>query len=158
MVIALLPQQAGGLESGFLNHWGHLRLSIEQYYPKHLVSHSDAERWAGAVDTVGSTTLASVLAQMMYGSSVVTCGLAGGADLQTTVIPFLLRGINLLGIDSVVQPFDNRLTTWQRIAEDLPLEKLDALTETVGISAVPDAASAIIKGEIRGRLVVDVNV
>ena len=117
----------------------------------------DAERWAGAVDTVGSTTLASLLTQMMYGSSVAACGLAGGPGLETTVIPFLLRGINLLGIDSVVQPFDNRLAAWQRITADLPLEKLDALTETSGLAAVPDAASAILKGEIRGRLVVDVN-
>ena len=77
--------------------------------------------------------------------------------MEPTVIPFLLRGINLLGIDSVVQPFGNRLAAWQRITADLPLEKLDALTETSGLAAVPDAASAILKGEIRGRLVVDVN-
>ncbi|MBO44161.1 MAG: oxidoreductase [Rhodospirillaceae bacterium] len=145
-------------ESGFLESLGASEIIDRTVLSETSGKPLDAERWAGAVDTVGSTTLASVLAQMMYGSSVATCGLAGGADLQTTVIPFLLRGINLLGIDSVVQPFDNRLATWQRIAEDLPLEKLDALTETVGIAAVPDAASAIIKGEIRGRLVVDVNV
>ncbi|MDA0656849.1 MAG: oxidoreductase, partial [Proteobacteria bacterium] len=92
----------------------------------------DAERWAGAVDTVGSTTLASVLAQMMYGGSVAACGLDGGPKLETTVIPFLLRGVNLLGIDSVVQPYDNRLEAWQRIARDLTLDKLDGLTERTG--------------------------
>jgi acrylyl-CoA reductase (NADPH) len=117
----------------------------------------DPERWAGAVDTVGSTTLASVLAQMIYGGSVAACGLAGGPKLETTVIPFLLRGVNLLGIDSVVQPYDNRLQAWKRIAQDLPLDKLDAVTEATGLAGVPDAASAILKGEIRGRLVVDVN-
>lgn len=117
----------------------------------------DGERWAGAVDTVGSTTLASVLAQMKYGGSVAACGLAGGPKLETTVIPFLLRGVNLLGIDSVVQPYENRLVAWQRIAGDLPLDKLDALTETTDLAGVPEAAAAILKGGIRGRLIVDLN-
>jgi acrylyl-CoA reductase (NADPH) len=117
----------------------------------------DAERWAGCVDTVGSTTLATVLSQMAYGGSVAACGLAGGPKLETTVIPFLLRGVNLLGIDSVVQPYAPRVAAWQRVASDLPLDKLDALTETTGLGGVPNAANAILKGGIRGRLVVDVN-
>ncbi|MCG8547859.1 MAG: oxidoreductase [Alphaproteobacteria bacterium] len=117
----------------------------------------DKESWAGCVDTVGATTLATVLTQMKYGCSVAACGLAGGPKLETTVIPFLLRGINLLGIDSVMQPYENRVQTWERIATDLPLEKLDAMTNVTGLGDVGEAAANILKGQIRGRLVIDVN-
>lgn len=117
----------------------------------------DKERWAGCVDTVGASTLATVLSQIAYGGSVAACGLAGGPKLQTTVIPFLLRGVNLLGIDSVMQPYDNRVRTWQRIASDLPTDKLEAMTEVIGLGGVGDAANAILKGQVRGRMVVDVN-
>ncbi len=117
----------------------------------------DKERWAGCVDTVGASTLATVLSQVAYGGSVAACGLAGGPKLETTVIPFLLRGVNLLGIDSVMQPYDNRVRTWQRIASDLPVDKLEAMTEVIGLSGVGDAANAILKGQVRGRMVVDVN-
>ena len=85
------------------------------------------------------------------------CGLAGGPKLETTVIPFLLRGVNLLGIDSVMQPYDNRVRTWQRIATDLPHDKLKALTQETGLAGIGEAANRILKGQIRGRLVVDVN-
>jgi len=114
----------------------------------------EGERWEGAVDTVGGTTLARLLSQMRYGASVAACGLAGGAGLETTVLPFLLRGVNLLGIDSVMQPFENRSRIWQRLAEDLPLDKLDALTEEIVLADVPKAAGDILKGQVRGRLVV----
>ena len=117
----------------------------------------DKESWAGCVDTVGATTLATVLTQMKYGCSVAACGLAGGPKLETTVIPFLLRGINLLGIDSVMQPYENRVRTWERIATDLPLDKLDAMTNVAGLGDVGEAAANILKGQIRGRLVIDVN-
>ena len=128
------------------------RKTLSEYSGRPL----DKERWAGCVDTVGSTTLASVLSQLQYGRSVAACGLAGGAKLETTVIPFLLRGVNLLGIDSVMQPYDNRVRTWQRIATDLPHDKLAAMTEVTELSGIADAAGRILQGKIRGRLVVDV--
>jgi acrylyl-CoA reductase (NADPH) len=117
----------------------------------------DSERWAGAIDAVGGTTLATVLTQLKYGASVAACGLAGGSALPTTVIPFLLRGVNLLGIDSVMCPFDRRQEAWARLTRDLPMEKLDAMTETVPLAALPELAGRILKGEVRGRIVVDVN-
>ena len=115
----------------------------------------DAERWAGAVDAVGSTTLASLLTQLKYGGSAAACGLAGGNDLPASVIPFLLRGVNLLGIDSVMCPIERRREAWSRLARDLPPEKLDALTETVPLEALPGLGQKILKGGVRGRIVVD---
>ena len=114
----------------------------------------ESENFAGAVDTVGGTTLARVLAQTAYGGSVAACGLAGGANLECTVLPFLLRGVNLLGIDSVMQPYDNRVRVWQRLVDDLPMDRLDALTEEIGLSDLPQAANDILKGQVRGRLFV----
>ena len=115
----------------------------------------DAERWAGAVDAVGGTTLANLLTQLKYGASVAACGLAGGGDLPASVIPFLLRGVNLLGIDSVMCPIERRRAAWSRLARDLPLEKLDAMTETVALAALPELGKRILAGGIRGRVVVD---
>ena len=115
----------------------------------------ESETWAGAIDTVGSTTLARVLAQVKYGGSVAACGLAGGPKLEVTVLPFLLRGVNLLGIDSVMQPFENRVRVWDRIASDLPHDKLEEMTEVIGLSGVAEAASSILSGQVRGRLVVE---
>jgi acrylyl-CoA reductase (NADPH) len=117
----------------------------------------DSERWAGAIDAVGGTTLATILTQLKYRASVAACGLAGGSDLPATVIPFLLRGVNLLGIDSVMCPHGERIEAWRRLARDLPLDKLDRMTETVPLSALPELAPKILKGEIRGRIVVDVS-
>jgi acrylyl-CoA reductase (NADPH) len=116
----------------------------------------DSERWAGAIDAVGGTTLATILTQLKYRASVAACGLAGGSDLQATVIPFLLRGVNLLGIDSVMCPPEERILVWQRLARDLPLEKLDRMTETAALSTLPELAAKILAGGIRGRIVVDV--
>jgi acrylyl-CoA reductase (NADPH) len=116
----------------------------------------DSERWAGAVDAVGGTTLATVLTQLKYRASVASCGLAGGSDLPATVIPFLLRGVNLLGIDSVMCPRDDRTEAWRRLARDLPLDRLGRMTQTVPLSALSDLAPKILKGEVRGRVVVDV--
>jgi acrylyl-CoA reductase (NADPH) len=116
----------------------------------------DSERWAGAVDAVGGTTLATILTQLKYRASVAACGLAGGSDLPATVIPFLLRGVNLLGIDSVMCPREERITAWQRLARDLPQERLARLTEIVPLSRLPELAPRILRGEVRGRTVVDV--
>lgn len=117
----------------------------------------DKERWAGCVDSVAGTTLATVLSQMKYGAPVAACGLAGGNGLKTTILPFILRGVNLLGIDSVMQPAENRRRIWQRIVEDLPLAKLDAMTSVRPLADVPQLASEILKGKVRGRTVIDVN-
>lgn len=117
----------------------------------------ERERWAGCVDTVGGRTMATVLAQMKYGGSVASCGLAGGNTLETTVLPFLLRGVNILGIDSVMQPAENRARIWQRIAAELPLDKLDAMTTVAPLGAVTELAGTILKGQVRGRTVIDVN-
>jgi len=117
----------------------------------------DSERWAGAIDAVGSTTLATILTQLRYHASVAACGLAGGNDLPATVIPFLLRGVNLLGIDSVMCEQDRRRTAWARLARDLPVDKLDSMTQTVPLMALPALSKNILNGETRGRIVVDVN-
>jgi len=117
----------------------------------------ESETWAGCVDAVGGAMLARVLGQMKYGGSVSAVGLAGGAGLPATVIPFLLRGVNLLGIDSVMQPFENRQRAWQRIAADLPMDKLEAMVHPAVLSDLPDLGRAILKGGVRGRVVVDVN-
>jgi acrylyl-CoA reductase (NADPH) len=115
----------------------------------------DGERWAGAVDAVGGGTLATILTQLKYRASVAACGLAGGSDLPATVIPFLLRGVNLLGIDSVMCPREERIEAWARLVRDLPLDRLESMTQTVPLSALPEVASRILRGEIRGRTVVD---
>ena len=117
----------------------------------------DSERWAGAIDAVGGATLATILTQLKYRASVAACGLAGGNDLPATVLPFLLRGVNLLGIDSVMCPRDERIEAWQRLVRDLPLDKLDRMTETVPLSTLPQHAPKILRGETRGRIVVDVS-
>lgn len=116
----------------------------------------ESETWAGCVDAVGGAMLARVLGQMNYGASVSAVGLAGGAGLPATVIPFLLRGVNLLGIDSVMQPYDNRLRAWERIARDLPMETLEAMVHPAGLGDLPELGAAILKGGVRGRVVVDV--
>ena len=117
----------------------------------------EAETWAGCVDAVGGEMLARVLGQMKYGASVAAVGLAGGAALPATVIPFLLRGVNLLGIDSVMQPYDNRLRAWQRIASDLPMDKLEAMVHPATLSDLPQLGADILNGQVQGRVVVDVN-
>ena len=117
----------------------------------------EAEAWGGCIDAVGGEMLARVLGQMKYGASVSAVGLAGGAGLPATVIPFLLRGVNLLGIDSVMQPFENRQRAWARIAQDLPMDKLEAMVQPAILSDLPKLGSDILKGQIKGRVVVDVN-
>ncbi|WP_372574473.1 acryloyl-CoA reductase [Ruegeria jejuensis] len=117
----------------------------------------ESESWAGCVDAVGGAMLARVLGQMKYGASVAAVGLAGGANLPASVIPFLLRGVNLLGIESVMQPYDNRLRAWQRIATDLPMDKLEAMVRPATLSDLPQLGADILAGQVQGRVVVDVN-
>jgi acrylyl-CoA reductase (NADPH) len=114
------------------------------------------ERWAGAVDSVGSKTLANVISQTSYGGAVAACGLAQGMDLPTSVAPFILRGISLLGIDSVQMPRPRRIQAWNRLAKDLDLSKLAAMTQTIKLSGVRKAADDILAGKVRGRLVVEI--
>ena len=115
------------------------------------------ERWAGAVDSVGSHTLANVLAQTRYGGVVAACGLAQGMDLPASVAPFILRGITLAGIDSVMRPKPDREEAWARLARDLDLAKLEAMTTTAPLADAPSLGAAILAGEVRGRVVIDVN-
>ncbi len=117
----------------------------------------ESETWSGCVDAVGGAMLARVLGQMKYGASVAAVGLAGGAALPATVIPFLLRGVNLLGIDSVMQPYDNRVRAWKRIATDLPMDKLEAMVHAATLSDLPQLGADILQGQVKGRVVVDVN-
>lgn len=116
----------------------------------------ESEVWAGCIDAVGGAMLARVLGQMKHRASVAAVGLAGGAALPATVIPFLLRGVNLLGIDSVLSPLPERLRAWGRIASELPMAKLAAMVTEVGLAEVPALGAAILRGEVQGRIVVDV--
>ena len=115
------------------------------------------ERWAGAVDTVGSHTLANVCAQMKYRGTVAACGLAGGMDFPSTVAPFILRGVTLAGVDSVMCPRPDRLQAWQRLATDLDVGHLDAITRTIGLAEALAVVPQLLAGQVRGRVVVDVN-
>ena len=117
----------------------------------------ETERWAGCVDAVGGTTLARVLAQTAQHGSVAAVGLAGGSTLETTVLPFLLRGVNLLGIDSNLCPMPRRRAAWRRLTADLPMDKLDAMVSEAALADLPGLADGILKGQVRGRVVVDVN-
>ena len=117
----------------------------------------EAETWGGCIDAVGGEMLARILGQMKYAASVAAVGLAGGAGLPATVIPFLLRGVNLLGIDSVMQPYENRLRAWDRIAKDLPMDKLEAMVQPATLSDLPGLGRDILKGQVKGRVIVDVN-
>jgi len=114
------------------------------------------ERWAGGIDTVGSTTLANVLSMTRYGGAVAACGLAGGMDLPTTVAPFILRAVSLLGIESVAAPLALRKQAWQRLEKDLDRHKLAQMTEEINLGDVIEAGKKIVTGGIRGRLVVKI--
>ena len=117
----------------------------------------EAETWAGCIDAVGGAMLARVLGQMTYGASVAAVGLAGGSALPASVIPFLLRGVNLLGIDSVMRPYPDRLRAWSRIATDLPMDRLNRMIQPAVLADLPALGAAILQGAVRGRVVVDVN-
>ena len=117
----------------------------------------EAETWAGCIDAVGGDMLARVLGQMQLRGSVAAVGLAGGASFPGSVIPFLLRGVNLLGIDSVLQPYDNRVAAWGRLVTDLPQELLETMITMAPLAGVPQLGRDILAGRVRGRIVVDVN-
>ena len=114
------------------------------------------ERWAGGIDSVGSTTLANLLSMTRYGGAVAACGLAGGMDLPSSVAPFILRGVCLYGIDSVMCPLERRKEAWKRLETDLDRQKLATMTREIGLSELPEAAAAILKGAVRGRIVVKI--
>src|SRR5436190_9724362 len=114
------------------------------------------ERWAGGIDSVGSTTLANVLSITRYGGPVAACGLAGGMDLPATVAPFILRGVSLIGIDSVMCPLERRREAWKRLASDLDAGKLAAVTREIDLSGVMEAGRQILEGGVRGRIVVKI--
>lgn len=115
------------------------------------------ERWAGVIDSVGSFTLVNACAQTRYGGAVAACGLAQGPDFPATVMPFILRGVSLLGIDSVMAPKARRLAAWERLARDLDPALLEVIGQEIGLGEAIEAASGLIDGKVRGRIIVDVN-
>jgi acrylyl-CoA reductase (NADPH) len=117
----------------------------------------ESQRWLAAVDVAGGEVLAALLSQMTYGGIIAACGLAGGSALATTVFPFILRGVSLLGVDSVMCPQARRRVAWERLAHDLPPAALERITRVVALADVPELAEEILAGRVRGRLIVDVN-
>jgi acrylyl-CoA reductase (NADPH) len=114
------------------------------------------ERWAAAIDTAGSHTLANLCAQMQYGAPIAACGLAQGADLPLTVMPFILRGVQLLGIDSVMAPIQKRQVAWDRLARDLDISKLESMIQEISLEQVPQYAAELMAGQVTGRIVVKI--
>lgn len=148
--------------TGRLEEADYLRsLGAAEIVDRHTLSEPGSpiakERWAGVVDSVGSHTLANALAQTRYRGVVAAFGLAQGADLPASVLPFILRNVTLAGIDSVNAPQAARLEAWSRLATDLDLSKLARTTQQIGLADVPDVVSQVLKGQVRGRTVVDVN-
>ncbi|HEX3065837.1 MAG TPA: MDR family oxidoreductase [Dongiaceae bacterium] len=129
------------------------RSAIEKLPAKPL----ESERWAGCIDSVGGSTLANAMASMKYHGAIASCGLAGGTKLETTVIPFLLRGISVLGIDSVMCPLSRREKAWARLARDLPMDQLESMIVPAKLGDLAKLGSEILAGKVRGRVVVDVN-
>jgi acrylyl-CoA reductase (NADPH) len=117
----------------------------------------EKERWGGAIDSVGGDTIAGLFRSMAMGASVAACGVAGGGPFTTTVFPFILRGVNLLGIDSLSVPNARRRAIWQRLASDLPLARLDSMIQVERFERVPELGAKILAGQTRGRVVIDVN-
>jgi acrylyl-CoA reductase (NADPH) len=143
-------------ESGFLTELGAAEIMDRAAYAgagRPLAK----ERWAGAIDVVGSHTLANVCASLRYGGVVAACGLAGGMDFPGTVAPFILRGITLAGIDSVMRPRPDRVEAWRRLSRDLEFNKLELLTVEISLAQALERAATILEGQVRGRIVVDVN-
>jgi acrylyl-CoA reductase (NADPH) len=141
---------------GYLKSLGAARIVPRAEIAETVKRPLEAETWAGCIDNVGGAMLARVLGQMKYGASVAAVGLAGGVALPATVIPFLLRGVNLLGIDSVMQPYERRVAAWKRIASDLPKDKLEAMIVPATLADLPRLGAEILKGQVKGRVVVDV--
>ncbi|MGQ0567041.1 MAG: MDR family oxidoreductase [Gemmobacter sp.] len=142
---------------GYLRDLGAARLIPRSEIAETVKRPLETEIWAGCIDAVGGAMLARILGQMKYQASVAAVGLAGGAALPASVIPFLLRGVNLLGIDSVMRHHADRVRAWDRIASDLPLDKLEAMIRPATLADLSILGEAILKGQVRGRVVVDVN-
>lgn len=142
---------------GYLRGLGAARIVPRAELAETVKRPLESETWAGCVDAVGGAMLARVLGQMKYRTSVAAVGLAGGAALPATVIPFLLRGVNLLGIDSVMRPYEDRVRAWGRIARDLPMDRLEAMVRPATLADLPALGPAILAGQVQGRVVVDVN-
>ncbi|MFO1201425.1 MAG: MDR family oxidoreductase [Tabrizicola sp.] len=161
-ILAKLGYQVAGVTGrpeteGYLRDLGASRVVPREELAEVVKRPLESETWAGCVDAVGGAMLARVLGQMKYGGSVAAVGLAGGAALPASVIPFLLRGVNLLGIDSVTVPFERRVKAWGRVVSDLPMEKLEAMVRPAVLADLPELGAAILKGGVQGRVVVDVN-
>ena len=142
---------------GYLRDLGAARIVPRADLAETIKRPLEAETWAGCIDAVGGAMLARILGQMKMDASVAAVGLAAGADLPASVVPFLLRGVNLLGINSVLVPYARRVAAWDRIARDLPMEKLDAMVKMATLADLPALGAAILRGEVQGRIVVDVN-
>jgi acrylyl-CoA reductase (NADPH) len=142
---------------GYLRSLGASRIVPRAELAETVKRPLESETWAGCIDAVGGAMLARVLGQMKYGASVAAVGLAGGTTLPATVIPFLLRGVNLLGIDSVLQPYDRRRAAWDRLTSDLPLQQLEQMIVSAKLADLPRLGTDILAGKVQGRVVVDVN-
>jgi acrylyl-CoA reductase (NADPH) len=141
---------------GYLRELGAARIVPRAELAEAVRKPLESETWAGCIDAVGGAMLARVLGQMKYRASVAAVGLAGGAEVPMKVTPLLLRGVNLLGIDSVLQPHEGRVEAWRRLARDLPMAKLEAMVRPARLADLPALGAAILKGQIRGRVVVEV--
>jgi acrylyl-CoA reductase (NADPH) len=142
---------------GYLRDLGASRIVPRAELAETVKRPLETEAWAGCIDAVGGAMLARVLGQLRYGASAAAVGLAGGAALPASVIPFLLRGVNLLGIDSALKPYADRVRAWDRIATHLPMAKLEAMIRPATLGDLPGLGEAILKGSVQGRVVVDVN-
>ena len=142
--------------AGYLTSLGASRIVPREELAETVKKPLETETWAGCVDAVGGAMLARILGQMKYGASVAAVGLAAGAAVPATIIPFLLRGVNLLGIESVMQPTQNRLRAWERIARDLPMGKLEEMVQMASLEDLPQLGADILKGKVKGRVVVDI--
>ena len=143
--------------AGYLRDLGAARIVPRADLAEVVKRPLESEVWAGCIDAVGGAMLARILGQMKMDASVAAVGLAGGSDLPASVVPFLLRGINLLGINSVLVPYARRVLAWDRIARDLPMDKLEAMVKMATLADLPGLGAAILRGCVQGRVVVDVN-
>lgn len=137
-------------------------LGATQIVPREELSQTverplESRRWAGCIDAVGGPMLARILGQMKFGASVAAVGMAGGAKVPASIIPFLLRGVNLLGIETVMQPYEKRVRAWNRVARDVPMDKLEAMIQPATLDDLPKLGADILEGRVKGRVVVDVN-
>jgi acrylyl-CoA reductase (NADPH) len=142
---------------GYLRELGAARVVPRSELAEPIPRGLESETWAGCVDAVGGPMLQRVTKQLKYRCAVAAVGNAGGADVPLSIIPFILRGVSLLGIDSVMQPYESRRRAWARLARDLDLDKLEAMTSTATLADLPALGAAILRGQVQGRVVVDVN-